>query len=104
MLSSWFTLLGTVVGGLIGVLSTLITERGRFKRELAKLDREARRQLYADFLTADADAHESMRAQAYSGQVGESLRVGVQDAFADSQLNPARWKMTVLAPAEVVVS
>jgi hypothetical protein len=102
MLSSWFTLLGTALGGLIGILSTLLTERGRFKREIVKLDREARRQLYADFLTADAAAHETMRAQTYSKSNDSSIRVRVNDAFAESQLYPARWKMTVLAPSEVV--
>lgn len=100
---SWMSLISTVVGALIGIGSTLVADRARYRRELAKADRDARRQLYADFLIADAAAHDGMRLQAMKAGADETeRRNAVYETFHSSQIYPTRYRLTVAAPAEVV--
>jgi hypothetical protein len=99
---SWLTLLSTALGAAIGIVSTLVADRARFRRELIKVDRDARRQLYAEFLTADAAAHDTMRLQAFTAHGSGERRLAVHEAFSNSQLYSTRYRMTVLAPASVV--
>jgi hypothetical protein len=48
----WGTLVGTALGALLGVSTTLLGERSRWHREDASRERAAKRQLYSEYLGA----------------------------------------------------
>ncbi|MER7930006.1 hypothetical protein ABTY96_43930 [Streptomyces sp. NPDC096057] len=48
----WGTLAGTALGALLGVSTTLVGERSRWRREDASRERAAKRQLYSEYLGA----------------------------------------------------
>ena len=48
----WGTLAGTAVGAVLGVSTTLLGERSRWRRESTSRERAAKQQLYGEYLAA----------------------------------------------------
>ena len=48
----WGTLAGTALGAVLGVSTTLLGERSRWRRENTSRERAAKQQLYSEFLAA----------------------------------------------------
>lgn len=48
----WGTLAGTALGALLGVSTTLLGERSRWRRENTSRERAAKQQLYSEYLAA----------------------------------------------------
>ncbi|MFJ9767258.1 hypothetical protein ACIRUY_25895 [Streptomyces erythrochromogenes] len=57
---NWGALISTLVGAVIGVGSTLLADRVRWRRELEQRGKDSRRELYGQFLTALNEAAESL--------------------------------------------
>ncbi|MGY6020538.1 hypothetical protein [Streptomyces spinosirectus] len=76
----WTTLAGTGLGALIGVSSTLLADRVRWRRDAAVRDHQERRDIYVTCLTKYRLAYESMYAAARTHQNPETLDTAVREA------------------------
>jgi hypothetical protein len=83
----WGTLLSTLVGAIIGVTSTLLADRVRWRRESEQRGRDVRLEVYGRFLTALNEAAESLwvvglgdRRPAEPERLDELLRAEVHRA------------------------
>ncbi|MCZ4607648.1 hypothetical protein O3S80_28580 [Streptomyces sp. Lzd4kr] len=66
----WTTLAGTALGALVGIGSTLLADRARWRRDLADRTRQERRQIYVTVLTKYRLAYEDMYAAAAPARGG----------------------------------
>lgn len=99
--------ISTLLGAVIGVGSTLLADRVRWRRELDQRARDARRELYGRFLTALNEAAESLwvvglgdRRQEVPERLDELLRAEVHR----TGLYSYREQVMILGTAEVVRS
>ena len=72
-MQQWIAVLGTALGAVIGIGSAFINDRVRWKREQDRDRLGVRRELYASFIAALTEVHESMRA--VSGRDGLTAAV-----------------------------
>lgn len=70
----WTTLAGTALGALVGIGSTLLADRARWRRDLADRTRQERRQIYVTVLTKYRLAYEGMYAAAAGHTEGGTRR------------------------------
>jgi hypothetical protein len=80
----WESAISTLLGAIIGVGSTLLADRARWRRELQQRTRDTRRELYGRFLTALNESSESLwviglgdRRQEEHDRLDELLRAAV---------------------------
>ncbi|MFI2260886.1 hypothetical protein [Streptomyces tubercidicus] len=99
----WGSLLSTLLGALIGVLSTLAADRSRAIRTRRDNDQNVRRQLCADYLAALAQTRNFLRlaARSRSTPVEERAREAVE-AFRDGNAYELRYQVALVAPTAVV--
>lgn len=62
----WGTLIGTALGAVVGISSTTLAERSRWKRDTSAQERAAKRQLYSEYLAALSRTRNELRALARS--------------------------------------
>ncbi|MEV0781728.1 hypothetical protein AB0I52_01795 [Streptomyces sp. NPDC050423] len=65
----WTALVATVVGAIIGVGSTLTTDRVRWRRDMGERDRETMRTVSAQFLEALTEARDAISDASRSGHL-----------------------------------
>ncbi|MXM67585.1 hypothetical protein GR925_30160 [Streptomyces sp. HUCO-GS316] len=96
----WMTLAGTGLGAAVGVGSTLLADRSRWRRDTADRARQERKEIYVSCLTTLRQAHESMRAVATGDQQREAAAVdaAVREAFRTSGCNEARETALICVP------
>ncbi|MEU6380916.1 hypothetical protein [Streptomyces sp. NPDC046909] len=96
----WMTLAGTGLGALVGVGSTLLADRARWRRDSAGQARQERKDIYVACLTSFRQAHEAMRAVATGDQQREAaaLDAAVREAFRASGCNEARETALICVP------
>lgn len=107
----WMTLAGTVAGAIIAMVSTLLVERRRDRREL-EIDRERhyrqmqiewqaiRKQLYSEYLVMLTQARNEIRRIALEEK--KSIRQRAQEARAAFlPCYGLRYQMEILAPEQV---
>ncbi|WP_405584594.1 hypothetical protein [Streptomyces sp. NBC_01092] len=99
----WTTLAGTALGALVGVGSTLLADRARWRRDLADRTRQERRQIYVTVLTKYRLAYEAMHTAAVAaGRGADGTReTAVQEAFRASGCDEARETALICAPQEM---
>ncbi|MFI6657330.1 hypothetical protein ACIBL8_17655 [Streptomyces sp. NPDC050523] len=97
----WTTLAGTGLGALIGVGSTLLADRVRWRRDAAVRDHQERRDIYVTCLTKYRLAYESMYATARTHQNLDTLNPAVREAFRTSGCDEARESALICAPQEL---
>jgi uncharacterized membrane protein YccC len=97
------TLAGTGLGALVGVGSTLLADRARWRRDAAERSRQERKEIYVACPTTFRQAHEAMRAVATGDQQREAtaLDAAVREAFRASGCNEARETALICAPPEL---
>ncbi|MEU4475233.1 hypothetical protein [Micromonospora sp. NPDC023888] len=61
----WSTILGTIVGAVVGLMSVFLADHLRWRREDKSRLLQARQQVYVDFLAALSKAHSDMRSVAF---------------------------------------
>lgn len=99
----WTTLAGTALGALVGVGSTLLADRVRWRRDVADRTRQERKQIYVTVLTKYRVAYEAMHAAAVAGrgQDDGARETSVREAFRASGCDEARETALICAPQEM---
>ncbi|MBQ0867412.1 hypothetical protein [Streptomyces sp. RK75] len=99
----WSTIASTVVGGLIGIASTLTAEWVRSRRDRETSGRAARLQLYGDYLAALSRTRSDLRAVARSADVPAEQRASrALEAFLGGGAYELRYQVAIVAPEDVV--
>ncbi|MGX1612571.1 hypothetical protein ACWIF8_01595 [Micromonospora chalcea] len=95
----------TLLGAVIGIAATLLTDQVKWRREAKREEATALRLFYGDYLAAAANALDGMRLAAQeAGEDGSVRQARVREAFRDAELYAMRFKMSMLAPPNVVSS
>ncbi|MFI7410489.1 hypothetical protein ACIBU0_17685 [Streptomyces sp. NPDC049627] len=99
----WTTLAATALGALVGVGSTLLADRARWRRDMADRTRQERKQIYVTVLTKYRLAYEAMHAAAVAGrgQDDGARETSVREAFRSSGCDEARETALICAPQEM---
>ncbi|MEV6018819.1 MULTISPECIES: hypothetical protein [unclassified Streptomyces] len=99
----WLPLLSTLAGAAIGVGSTVVADRNRWKREDAKDGRRLRLDVYTQYTTTVKVLGETLRALAERGHPSDEERaLALREAFRDSGIGVASERMWLIAPQPVV--
>lgn len=100
---NWTTLAATALGALVGVGSTLLADRARWRRDLADRTRQERKQIYVTVLTKYRLAYEAMHAAAVTGrdEAPSARETAVREAFRESGSDEARETALICAPQEM---
>jgi hypothetical protein len=97
----WMTLAGTVVGGLVGVGSTLLADRARWRRDADRRNHQERKEIYVACLTKYRQAYEGMHAAATGHRGQDTLSTAVREAFRASGCDEVRESALICAPQEL---
>ena len=96
----WTTLAATALGAFIGVGSTLVADRVRWRRDQADRTRQERRRIYVTALTTYRLAYEDMREATVTAD-GRERAAAVRQAFRSSGCDEARESALLCAPQEM---
>lgn len=96
----WGTLAGTALGALVGVGSTLLADRVRWRRETTDRGRRERRDIYVTCLTKYRVAYEDMHTAAALHRDGPAAEreAAVREAFRASGCDEVRETALICAP------
>lgn len=98
----WSASINTLIGAGIGVGSTLLADRFRWRRERVRINEEARRQVYSAFMGALSDTYQTLYEIARDGHSTDRPRATVaHDAFRAGNLYPLRYQLVLIAPWDV---
>ncbi|AZQ36304.1 hypothetical protein EJ357_24980 [Streptomyces cyaneochromogenes] len=99
----WVAPVSTAIGAVIGVGSALLSERIRWRRDLRGRAVEARRELYASFLTSFDATFRSLEAVERGTYLPDLSRAeAAEDARAAHRLNAIRQHIRITAPDRIV--
>ncbi|MEZ0064289.1 hypothetical protein ABIA32_000267 [Streptacidiphilus sp. MAP12-20] len=98
----WSSFASTALGAVIGVTSTLVADRVRWRRDHLDKRQDRQRQLYADYLTALSRTGNEIREAARSSSLSapERGRMAVE-AFKSGGAYELRYQVSISAPDEV---
>lgn len=99
----WLSPVSALIGAAIGAGSTILAQRGQWRRELEQRDRDTRRQLYAAYLAAHHQSGEALWALA-NGIVNpdhENYLQAAHRAFNSESLYPLRAEIVVFGSKAV---
>ncbi|GGW51961.1 hypothetical protein GCM10010503_31130 [Streptomyces lucensis JCM 4490] len=99
----WGTLWGTGLGAVMGVGSTLLADRIRWKRDQSTRLFDLRRQLYGDYLSALTRTRNELK------HIGSSIDLDADErarhagaAYREGGVPELRYQIAILAPQRVV--
>ncbi|WP_306332227.1 hypothetical protein [Streptomyces sp. KL118A] len=99
----WLSPASALIGAVIGASATLLAQRGQWRQQLDAQDRQARRQLYGEYLSALHEAGERLHLLAVG--VTEPDQGGfveaAHDAFLGESLYSLRAQLMISAPKTV---
>ena len=99
----WATSLGTVIGAIVGVGSSLATDRFRSHQDGKSHWAQTRREVYVDFLIALSRGHSEMRAVTFSEGLADGDRCGaLHKALDDAGVWRLRQTLFLIAPQPVI--
>ncbi|MFD9004064.1 hypothetical protein ACFV0T_24385 [Streptomyces sp. NPDC059582] len=98
----WLAPMNTLTGAAIGVGSTLLADRLRWRRDRAALNQDTRRQAYAAFMGALSDAYTRLHEIARDDHPAEEARRAAHEVFVSSKVYPLRYELALIAPWEVM--
>lgn len=100
---SWVPLAATVVGAVIGLGASLLTDHLRWGRERTDRSLTARREVYAAYLTSLHTANQALRASALGDRPGDQpLGLYARAVFREAGVVQARERLVLIAPEPVV--
>ncbi|MGI5458872.1 hypothetical protein ACQEWB_37990 [Streptomyces sp. CA-249302] len=95
----WGTLAGTALGAVLGVGTTLLTERSRWHRENSARERAVRQQLYAEYLGALSLTTHRLRDLKRSTGLTRQERIDEAGRILGStNAYHLRYQMLIIAP------
>jgi hypothetical protein len=98
----WTSLVATAVGAIIGVGSTLATDRVRWRRDTGERDRETLRTVSAQFLEALTEARDVISDASRSGHLPTEERAQLARAsILTHGVHSKQYQLELLAPPEV---
>lgn len=99
----WLTLTSTLLGALIGVGSTLVVDRVKWRRDQDRQARETRREVYVEFLGALHTARESFWSLS-RGIIpsGKGLEDAAREVLPESGLWMTGERLLITAPQNVI--
>ncbi|MFJ5865547.1 hypothetical protein ACIQEY_14170 [Streptomyces parvus] len=101
----WTALAATVVGAVIGVGSTLVTDRVSWRRDTRERDRETLRTVAAQFLEALTEARDAISDASRSEHLPVAERAQLARAGTSAQgVHAKQYQLELLATPEVAES
>lgn len=102
---SWVPLAATVVGAVIGLGASLLTDSLRWGRESTHRSLIARREVYVAYLTALHTANQELRASALGDRPSDQpLELHARALFREAGVVQARELLTLSAPEPVATA
>ncbi|MEI5098351.1 hypothetical protein RB200_06390 [Streptomyces sp. PmtG] len=98
----WGTLMGTGLGATIGVGSTLIADRIRWKRDQDARREDARRQLYGEYLSALTRTRSQLKEVRSADLALDERARRAGEVFRQGGAYELRYQMAITASAVVV--
>ncbi|MFF9510129.1 hypothetical protein ACF1BU_23555 [Streptomyces sp. NPDC014724] len=96
----WTTLVSTMSGAVIGVGSTLLADRLRWRRDAGERDREMLRSSYVQFLEALTQARDVISHASRASNAAQLEQV--QSALLEHGVHVKQYQLELLAPSHVV--
>ncbi|MGW1410908.1 hypothetical protein [Streptomyces sp. NPDC002403] len=96
----WTTLVSTMLGAVIGVGSTLLADRLRWRRDTGERDREMLRSSYVEFLEALTQARDVISQASRASNTVQQEQI--QSALLEHGVHVKQYQLELLAPAHVV--
>jgi hypothetical protein len=101
----WSSLIGAIVGALIGVSATLASEHLRWRRGRQDSDKATKRETYADYLAALALTRNELRLAALKDSTPLPQRSKrAAEAFSTGRAYELRYQVALIAPTEVTAA
>ncbi|MER6502554.1 hypothetical protein ABT218_25050 [Streptomyces sp. NPDC001455] len=97
----WTTLVSTVLGAIVGVGSTLLADRVRWRRDVGERDRETLWSSYVQFLEALTHARDVISEASRASD--SSQQEQVQKALLEHGVHAKQYQVELLAPPQVVL-
>ncbi|MER7734833.1 hypothetical protein ABTX80_28455 [Streptomyces erythrochromogenes] len=97
----WGTLLGTIVGATLGIGSTMLADRTRYRREHATRVHDTLRDLYSSYLAALNDSSSTLRIIILRESDATVRYQAALDAFRDASVLTQRYEIALQAPPAV---
>ncbi|MFB7044698.1 hypothetical protein ACFCZ5_06330 [Streptomyces microflavus] len=98
----WISLASTALGAGIGIGSTLLVDRVRWRRERAGHDLDVRRQMYADYTAALSRIRTALNECAQEDIPAAERPRRVREVFLTPGAYEIRHQLTIVAPPEIV--
>ncbi|MFF2007582.1 hypothetical protein ACFVWY_00715 [Streptomyces sp. NPDC058195] len=98
----WVSPVSTALGAVIGVGSTLVTDRLRWRRDRAGQSLDVRRQMYGDYTAALSRIRTALNECAQTGVPARERPQRVRELFLAPGAYEIRHQMAIVAPREVV--
>ncbi|MFF7200616.1 hypothetical protein [Streptomyces sp. NPDC008141] len=98
----WISPVSTALGAVIGVGSTLLAERLRWRRDRITQAHATRQQLYADYSAALSRMRTALSEYAHAVQPVEERARRVRELFLAPGAYELRHQLAILAPREVI--
>ncbi|GGX11367.1 hypothetical protein [Streptomyces chartreusis] len=95
----WGTLAGTALGAILGVSTTLLAERSRWRRENSARERAVKQQLYAEYLGAlSLTTHRLRDLKRDAGLTREDRMKQAGEILGSTNAYHLRYQMLIIAP------
>jgi hypothetical protein len=95
----WGTLAGTALGAALGVGTTLLAERSRWRREHTARERAVKQQLYAEYLGAlSLTTHRLRDLKRNTGLTREKRIARAGEILGSTNAYHLRYQMLIIAP------
>jgi hypothetical protein len=99
----WSSLIGAVVGALIGVSATLSSEQLRWRRGRQDSDKASKRQTYAEYLSALSLTRNELRLASRNSSIPLEERVRrAAESFNTGRAYELRYQVVLIAPEAVI--
>ncbi|MFF1377556.1 hypothetical protein [Streptomyces sp. NPDC058308] len=99
----WMSLASAVLGAAIGIASTLLADRARWRRDMQDRQQELRRDVYAEFLSALSETRRCLWEAARDSSLPMPERAQMaRDAHAQWATHSLRIKVDLVAPKELL--